>query len=343
MADKTVSDSVTAPSGTSSGVEDAAAYLLLLGEKCAAEVIKHLSPSEIRTISHRVEILKFNPKSDINGLLERFNHELASLGPLSGNFQSQMRETLQKALGKQQARCLLTPLFQEQDRLMGLQLMKSDQLTAMIREEPLQFQAAILACLPPEQVHEVLHLLPKQHTHTLLERIALLNKLPKSSLQTIAELLEQYLEELSIEEYLPIAGERQVADILNLMDNDQSQEFLSVLKKKNTAIAKNIEEQMLVFEHILRLSEKDLRKLLATIEQSVLATALKGCSEQIREKVFNAMNKRAAEYLHEEMEVIGALPLEKVNNKRRVIVKKMEAMIEQKEIELPKVGETLVE
>ena len=254
-----------------------------------------------------------------------------------------MRQTLQKALGREQARCLVAPPGSDQEQLTGLQLMKPDLLVTMIRNEPTQFQAAVLACLQNDQAADVIACLPKEQGNIILERIARMERLPHASLKAIIDFMGTFMNEQAGEDYLPVPGEQQVANILNLSDTEARDDYLKNLQEFDASLAERIEDQMLVFEHVTHLSNDGLRVLLSSIEQDELALALKGESSDVKEKIFGTMSKRAAGYLKEEIDILGAVPASKVKAARQGIIRQMDALLEAGEIEMNRGREEMLE
>jgi flagellar motor switch protein FliG len=62
------------------------------------------------------------------------------------------------------------------------------------------------------------------------------------------------------------------------------------------------------------------RKLLAEIDAKSLATALKGGSDAIRQKVSSNLSKRARETLNEEMELLGTVPATVIQQAQKAVV-----------------------
>ncbi len=323
--------------------EEAVVFLLLLGEQAAADVIRHFNPGEIRVISRYSENIKVKNRDQLIVMLNQFERAYANVSLLLGDFQRQMRLTLKKALGSEQARCLVTPPDSQREPLTGLQLMKPKLLATMIGDEPEQFQAAVLACLQAEQASEVLQLLPAGQTQGLLKRIAAMGRLPQASLNAIVTFLQSFLDEQVIENYLPINGEQQVANILNLFDNNSRDDFINTLKQSDSAMAERIEEQMLVFAQVVNLSMEDTGKLIANVEATELCMALKGEPEEVRQHIFHSMSKRAATYLREEIEALGAVPQSKVKEARQNIVQEMDRMLKEGDIVMPRGNEVMLE
>ena len=63
-----------------------------------------------------------------------------------------------------------------------------------------------------------------------------------------------------------------------------------------------------------------IREIIQRADKKVLTVALKGASEDIRQRFFDNMSKRAAELLKEEMEVLGAVRLRDVEKAQQEIV-----------------------
>lgn len=329
--------------GAKCKAEEAAVFLLLLGEQAAADVIQFFNPTEIRTITHHCENIKVKNRDQLVVMLNQFERAYANVSLLLGDFQRQMRQTLQRALGNEQARCLVNPPDSQREPLTGLQLMKPELLATMIGNEPEQFQAAVLVCLQAEQASEVIHLLPGEQTQSLLERIAAMGRLPQASLNAIVTFLQSFLDEQIVENYLPINGEQQVAGILNLFDNNSRDDFINTLKQTDSAMAERIEEQMLVFAQVVNLSLGDTGKLVGAVDASELCMALKGEPDEVRQHIFRAMSKRAATYLREEIESLGAVPQSKVKEARQSIVQEMDRLLKEGDIVMPRGNEVMLE
>ena len=323
--------------------EEAAVFLLLLGEQAAADVIQYFNPTEIRAINQYSERIKVKKRDQLMAMLNQFERAYANVSLLLGDFQRQMRQTLQKALGKEQARCLVNPPDSHREPLTALQLMKPELLATMISSEPEQFQAAVLVCLPADQASEVIHLLPAGQTQSLLERVAAMNRLPQASLNAIVSFLLSFLDEQIIANYLPIDGEQQVANILNLFDNNSRDDFFNTLKQSDSDKALRIEEQMLIFAQIVNLSMEDTSKLLASVDPADVSMALKGEPDEVRQHIYRAMSKRAATYLREEIESLGAVAQSKVKEARQSVVQEMGRMLREGDITMPRSDEVMLE
>jgi flagellar motor switch protein FliG len=62
---------------------------------------------------------------------------------------------------------------------------------------------------------------------------------------------------------------------------------------------------MFTFEDLLTVPESGIRDILGQMDKKILATALRGASEELKAYVFKSMSSRAVEMLKEDMEVLG--------------------------------------
>ena len=77
---------------------------------------------------------------------------------------------------------------------------------------------------------------------------------------------------------------------------------------------------MFVFEDITKFTDRDIQLILKNVESSQWATALKGASDELKEKILRNMSKRAATLLQEEMEYLGPLRASVVEQAQQQIV-----------------------
>ena len=77
---------------------------------------------------------------------------------------------------------------------------------------------------------------------------------------------------------------------------------------------------MFVFEDIILLDDRSIQQVLKSVESKDLSMALKGSSEEVGEKVFKNMSKRAADILREDMEFAGPVRVKDVQESQQKIV-----------------------
>jgi flagellar motor switch protein FliG len=75
-----------------------------------------------------------------------------------------------------------------------------------------------------------------------------------------------------------------------------------------------------VFEDIAKFADRDIQMILKNVESSQWAMALKGASDDLKEKILRNMSKRAATLLREEMDYLGPVRASNVEQVQQQIV-----------------------
>ena len=77
---------------------------------------------------------------------------------------------------------------------------------------------------------------------------------------------------------------------------------------------------MLKFEDIIKLVDRSIQKVLKETEMLDLAMALKQCSPELKQKFLVNMSIRAAKMVQEEVESLGPVPLNEIEEVHQRIV-----------------------
>lgn len=147
--------------------------------------------------------------------------------------------------------------------------------------------------------------------------------------------LEKYLEKRSITDDEVLNNVANIFDLSQLgnpeiieplkkeMNKNSSKENESIieeLKDRNPLLANVMQENLLVFEDLLLFSGRDLFKLIRRIDQADLAIALKGTNEQFQNEILTCFSKNAATTIREDMEFMGPISSEKIQQKQKEIL-----------------------
>jgi flagellar motor switch protein FliG len=99
-------------------------------------------------------------------------------------------------------------------------------------------------------------------------------------------------------------------------------------------LAQQILDEMLVFENLLDVDDRGIQLLLREIQSDSLILALKGASEELREKIFKNMSSRASEMLREDLEAKGPVRLVEVEAEQKEILKIARRLADEGQIQL---------
>ena len=115
-------------------------------------------------------------------------------------------------------------------------------------------------------------------------------------------LMRSKLANVISQEYQVAGGVGSLVDILNRTDRTTERNVLDELAKADSELAEEIRLLLFTFEDVVKLDDRSIQMVLKEVDQKDLALALRGVSEEVRDKVLSNMSQRAAEMLLEEIE-----------------------------------------
>jgi flagellar motor switch protein FliG len=310
--------------GVMSGTKKAAILTLILGEDQASHIFKHLREDEIEKITREVAALGTVTTETGEKVLEEFHQLSVAAGFFTRGGVEYARSLLQKALGPESARRILDRVIKSFESTAGFSaLEKADpqQLSKFILGEHPQTIALILAHLNATNAARLVTLLPDELRADVLTRMANLEEISPDVIRSISAVIDQRLKTLGggpqRESY---GGIRAVAELFNRLDRGVSQPVLEAIEHQSPDLAVSIRNLMFVFDDLAAVEDNGLREIIQRADKKVLTIALKGATEEIRNRFFTNMSKRAADMLKEEMEVLGAIRLREVEKAQQEIV-----------------------
>jgi len=211
-------------------------------------------------------------------------------------------------------------------------------LTYIIDEHP-QTIALILSHLPASVSSEILAGLPSERQLSVVQRIATMGQTSPDIIQEVEQGLEKRMASVMSQSFENAGGVEAVAEMLNVSDRTTERTLLENLAQENANLVEDIRRLMFVFEDVCKFSDKDIQNILKNVETSQWSFALKGASEELKQKIFSNMSQRAGEMLTEEMEYLGAVKLSTVEQKQQEIVDIIRRLEDSGDIELNASGE----
>lgn len=204
--------------------------------------------------------------------------------------------------------------------LEALRSIEPDQLIEMIRNEHPQTIAIILVHVHTDTACRVLAKLPEGVKAEVAFRIANLDKVISGMVDEIDMLFNDLLHRTESQSH-KVGGIHQLADILNQADGITGTLILNEIEEANPELAAEIKQMMFVFEDLILVDDRGMQKVLQRVDSQKLAMALKGASEEVRQKVFKNMSSRAGEMLQEEIDAIGAVRMRDVEEAQQTITR----------------------
>jgi flagellar motor switch protein FliG len=212
--------------------------------------------------------------------------------------------------------------------------MEGRQIFNLIKGEQPQTIALILSHLESTKTVEVFTLLTPELRDDVIERLGTIESTPVEVVGKIARSLGKHFDTKTRPTLHHSGGVRAVATLLNQLKKDVSKTLLTRLEERNATLGAEIRKKMFSFEDLIRLQPSDLQRVMREVDTSGLATSMKSASEPLREKIYAALSKRAAEGLREEIDMLGPVRLKDVEAAQEIIIAAVRHLEEEGQITL---------
>jgi flagellar motor switch protein FliG len=127
-------------------------------------------------------------------------------------------------------------------------------------------------------------------------------------------------------------GVQALVDIINRSDRGTERLILEGLEQDNPELADEVRSRMFVFEDIVALDDRSVQLVLRQVDSKDLAIALKGVPTQVRDKILQNMSERARQNLVEEIDLLGPIRLQTVEESQGAVVRVIRALEESGQI-----------
>lgn len=304
------------------GREKAAMLLITLGPERSAQIFKHLKEDEIEQLTLEIANIRSVTPQDKDRILEEFYQICLAQEYIAEGGIRYAKEILEKALGTEKTMEIINKLT------VSLQVRPFDfvrkadpsQVLNFIQSEHPQTIALILAYLKPQQASVVLSSLPQDKQADVARRIATMDRTSPEIIKEVERVLEKKLSSLVTEDYTATGGLQAIVDVLNSVDRGTEKFIMETLEIEDADLAEEIRKRMFVFEDILQLDNRSIQRFLREVDNSQLAIALKGTTEEVQSLIYNNMSKRLSEMIKEDIEFMGPVRLKDVEEAQQKIV-----------------------
>lgn len=325
---------------TLTGRKKAAILLIALGKEKASEIYKHLNEDEIEQLTLEIANLSRVDAEVKNQVIEEFYQLCLAQNYISEGGIEYAREILERALGSQKALEIINKLTS------SLQVRPFDfirkaepaQILNFIQNEHPQTIALVLAYLRPQQAAAIISSLPQEKQVEVATRIALMDRTSPDVIKEVERVLEKKLSSMLTADFTNAGGIQALVDILLSVDRGTEKYIMENLELRDRELAEEIRKRMFVFEDIVTLDNRSIQRFLREVDNSDLALALKGASEEVKKVIFANMSKRLQEMIKEDMEYMGPVRLRDVENAQQKIVNIIRQLEEAGEIIISRGG-----
>lgn len=304
------------------GRQKAAIFLIALGPELSAEVFRHLREEEIEQLTFEIATLRNVQPEEKDMVMEEFANMALAQDYISVGGIEYAEKLLEDALGPEKAAEIIQRLTASLHVRPFDLARKTDpaHLLSFIQHEHPQTIALIMAYLHPDQAAQILSALPPDGQVEVARRLATLDRTAPEVLEAVESALEKRLSSLISLDSTQAGGVDVAAEILNRVDRGTEKLIIETLEEEDPELAEAIRQRLFVFEDIVLLDDRAIQQVVREVDSRDWALALKTASEEVSERIFRNMSKRAAEMLKEEIEYLGPVRLRDVEEAQQKIV-----------------------
>jgi flagellar motor switch protein FliG len=316
--------------------EKVAIMLLQLNDEVSANLFANMKVEPITEISKYIAESQSVEKGLATAVLQEFLTIFKSNQYINNGGMEYARELLHKTLDPEEAQAILDKLSKDMSGNANfgyIANIKPQQLADFIVNEHPQTIALILAHMDPAAAAETISLFPDELMSEVSMRMANLGDISPSIIKRVSTVLESKLESLASYK-VEVGGPRAVADIFNRLGTKTSKSTLGQIEQKDEELASSIKEMMFTFDDIEALDTFAMREILKEVNQQDLMLALKGGSEDLKDKILANMSTRARVAFEEELGFIGAVKVKDVEAAQRKVVDLVQKLVDTGKIQL---------
>jgi flagellar motor switch protein FliG len=287
------------------GRQKAAVLLVALGAERASGVFKHLREEEIELLSLEMAQTETVPPDAAKAVFSEAVENARAFEYFAEGGVDFAREVLETSLGSEKASDIIGRLSAiiEMRPFEFLRTTPPDQITAFLSGESQQTIALVVANLNTALAAQVLAGLAPEDQAAVAMKIATMNETSPEVIKDVESVLRQKLSMVVSQEYAASGGVKPLADILNNADRGTERNIIDRVAEIDPELAEEIRLLLFVFEDVIKLEDRAVQMVLKDVDQKDLGVALRGVSDEVKQKVLTNMSQRGREMLEEDMEL----------------------------------------
>ncbi len=302
-----------------------AIVLSTLPDEQCVDILKHMKEDEVSLIAREMLSLSQVDAKTRQGVLVEFQEMLSGRASTLKEGAEYVESILARAFGIRRASLMMNHMEEHSTTQVDLDDLiaeiGSETVATDLQKEHPQVIASILSSLSTKKAADVLAFFTEEAQMQALSNIAVPRPMPSDLADKIKRgFTEKLILKKSSKRSIGKEGVRSSAEILVLLPPDKSKKILESLKSKDEELAKNVEAAMFSFDDIVKVDDKDLQKILASINQADLKLALRKSKDETKEKIYANMSERAATMLKEDIEMMGPQKKEAISAAQQRIV-----------------------
>jgi flagellar motor switch protein FliG len=324
-----------------SGIERAAALLIALGPEASSMIFKHLREEDVEAVT--VELFRMRQVSAkvTDAVIEDVYDQLVASDYMETGGLEYAQVLITRTFGPERGQQLIDRIAQKVKKgpFDFLREIDPSQLVSFLAPEHPQTVALVLSHLRPDQAAMVLTALTPEMQADIATRIATMDRTAPEVVKEVDRLLKQKLSNIGATNTSLVGGVKHLVSVLNAADTASQKAIVEVLDENQPELAEEIKKNMFVFEDINSLSDRDLQRLCRELDSKELALALRGASDNLRDRIIaKGMSSRAGQALRDDMEIMGPQRVSAIEDAQQKIVSVVRRLEQAEEIVISRGG-----
>jgi flagellar motor switch protein FliG len=311
----------------------------------AASIFRQLGEGEVRRVAIGAKGLRRMRPAAVPEALDAFVNAMEFVGGDAAAGDDVLREIASRALGSEMARRAFDGIVPPPppDEVLGPVSHADPESLAMVLmlEQP-QTIALVLSTLEPWRSVAVAEHLPRALRHEVLRRMATVESVAPEILREVGQALATELRSLVAGGMRKVDGKSTALQILRRSAAEDQAAVIEEIERDDPALATDLRSQLFTFGDVVSLTDRDLQVLLRDVDTNKLVLALKGATQEVRQKLLGNLSARAAEMLNDDLAAMGPVKLSIVEAAQNEIAKQAQELGQQGRITIISGSEKLV-
>lgn len=322
--------------GRPSGLQKSVALLLTLGVDLASSVLQYLGEADLEKVMLALsEAARLPAYVRREALQEAYALALAGgTGMVSGGVEY-TRQLLARAVGPRRGAEILERISAHK-QISSFEIIRSAdpvQVAKMLEDEHPQTIALVLSYLDSKQAADILTNMPQALQIDVTLRLATMDRVSPQVVEVVERSLKHKLSGVITEaDFRATGGVAFLVDMLNQVDRGVQKNIFDALMPTHPKLVEEIRSNMFTFDDLAKLDDRSIQRILAEVNKTDLALALKGAPEILLSKIFNNLSERARQNLQDDIEILGPQLAKNVYEAQRKIVEVVRKLEEAEEI-----------
>lgn len=328
-----------------SGEQKAAILLISMGAEVSSKILKQeFAEDEVERITAAIAEIDKIPNDIQKQVVDEFIYLIQARDYLLNGGVNYAKELLERTYGYEKGSEILDRISSTMQSVPFGALRKTDprHILSFLREEHPQTIAFVLSYLKPDQAAVILAELEPAVQSEVARRVAILDRISPDVAKEVEKVLEKKLASVSQHEETVVGGVQCLVNILNRVDRATEKSIFEQLERADPNLSEEVRRMMFIFEDVVKLHDISIQKVLREVDNKDLALAMKGSNQEVNNRIYKNMSKRAAEMLKEEIDYMGPVRLKDVEEAQQRIVNVIRRLEEAGEIVISRGGEDAI-